>query len=323
MNPQWLWPNAADRPGLPGIASIRGRLSGKEGRTQPAVSLALKSLEDDLGLKLFERRGRRLSPAPEAQYLLSEATGVLDRLAQVSRAMQSMRTAETGRLSLAAMPGVATVLFPKFVSSVLARSPDVSVSLLTRSSTQIRKLGRSHAIDFAFSDFDRALEASPQISETVITGDSFLAVHRDHPLAAKAKVGLDALHQAALCRMQADSPFDRSLDQRLVAEGVTPRQIVRSQIMIPVIQFVAAGQGAAIFDPLTVASEQTLNAGEGKIAYVKLADPLRYEYTILTPRFRPLSEIAKTVRNDWREEVLRLLHDVGARPEVDAFSEDA
>ena len=118
------------------------------GRTQPAVSLALKALEDDLGLKLFERRGRRLSPAPEAQYLLSEATGVLDRLAQVSRAMQSMRTAESGKLSLAAMPGTATMVFPRFVSGVLARSPNVTVSLLTRSSTQIRELGRSQSIDF-------------------------------------------------------------------------------------------------------------------------------------------------------------------------------
>ena len=127
------------------------------GRTQPAVSLALKSLEESLGVQLFERRGRRLSPAPEARYLHSEASGILNRLAQVSRAMQSLRSAEVGQLALAAMPGPATHLFPKFMSDVMARSPGVTVSLHTRSSTQIRELSRSQAIDFAFSDYDREM----------------------------------------------------------------------------------------------------------------------------------------------------------------------
>ena len=291
------------------------------GRTQPAISLALKSLEESLGVQLFERRGRRLSPAPEAHYLLSEASGVLDRLAQVSRAMQSLRAAETGRLSLAAMPGAGMMLFPRFVSDVLARSPDVTVSLLTRSSPQIRELGRSQSIDFAFSDFDGALETSPQISEAVISGDSFLAVHRDHPLAGAKEVGLEALHDAALCRMQPESPFDRKLEQRFTADGIRPRVMIRSQIMIPCIQFVAAGQGAAIFDPLTVVSERALNAGRGRIVYLKLRDPVRYDYSILTPRFRPLSVLAKTIRNEWRTEMIGMLNDVGAAPEATAFAD--
>ena len=39
------------------------------GRTQPAVSLAVKNLEQTLGFKLFERQGRQLVPVPEAAYL--------------------------------------------------------------------------------------------------------------------------------------------------------------------------------------------------------------------------------------------------------------
>lgn len=44
------------------------------GRTQPAVSASLKTLEDSLGMALFHREGRRLIAVPEAHYLLSEAT---------------------------------------------------------------------------------------------------------------------------------------------------------------------------------------------------------------------------------------------------------
>ncbi|MCY4180829.1 MAG: LysR family transcriptional regulator, partial [Litoreibacter sp.] len=61
----------------------------KLGRTQPAVSAAIKALEDQLGLQLFERRGRKLIPVPEAHYLLAEADTIL---AQVSRVRQTMRS---------------------------------------------------------------------------------------------------------------------------------------------------------------------------------------------------------------------------------------
>jgi DNA-binding transcriptional LysR family regulator len=40
------------------------------GRTQPAITLSIKKLEDSLGIRLFKREGRRLVPVPEAQYLL-------------------------------------------------------------------------------------------------------------------------------------------------------------------------------------------------------------------------------------------------------------
>jgi len=88
----------------------------KLGRTQPAISLAIKNLERSLGLSLFERRGRRLVPVPEAQYLLVEATMVLDRLSTVSGTMKGLKSAQTGSLNVAAMPGPSAYVFPRFVS---------------------------------------------------------------------------------------------------------------------------------------------------------------------------------------------------------------
>ena len=68
-------------------------------------------------------------------------------------------------------------------------------------------------------------------------------------------------------------------------------------------------------------SERALNAGRGRIVYLKLRDPVRYDYSILTPRFRPLSVLAKTIRNEWRTEMIGMLNDVGAAPEATAFAD--
>ena len=49
-------------------------------RTQPAISSLIAGLEDDIGFKLFERRGGRLHPVPEAHYLFEEAGEIIGRL---------------------------------------------------------------------------------------------------------------------------------------------------------------------------------------------------------------------------------------------------
>ena len=90
----------------------------KLGRTQPAVSLAIRSLEETLGLQLFERRGRQLVPVPEAQYLYAETREILDRVNSVTGTMKSLQAGQRGSLNLACMPGPSTFLFPRFVSRV-------------------------------------------------------------------------------------------------------------------------------------------------------------------------------------------------------------
>ena len=60
------------------------------GRTQPAISTAIASLEDELGMPLFERRSRRLHPVPEAHYLLAEATEIIGRMDTARENLQNL-----------------------------------------------------------------------------------------------------------------------------------------------------------------------------------------------------------------------------------------
>ena len=286
------------------------------GRTQPAVSLALKSLEDDLGLPLFERRGRRLHPVPEARYLLSEATGVLERVATMSRTMKTMQRAESGLLNVASMPGPAAVLFPQFLSEVMGASPDLRVSLFTRTSLQARELVRSQVLDFAFIDHEPGASGSEQIDETVISGNCFLALSADHPLADCPKVGLADLSGEPFGLLHAETPQHKAIARAFEIEGATLNIRIRSQIHAPLIQFAAEGQCCAIVDPLAVASERRLNATLGHVVFRELDAPIRYDYALLSPRFRALSLLAAQVRDKWLQTVVELLEAMGAAPQV-------
>ncbi|MEO1748796.1 MAG: LysR family transcriptional regulator [Pseudomonadota bacterium] len=117
----------------------------KLGRTQPAVSAAIKTLEEQLGLQLFLREGRKLVPVPEAQYLLTETTAILSQMKRVRQTMKSLADGQSGALQFAAMPGPVSMLFPRFIADQIEAASNTSVSILARSSSQIAELQSSGA----------------------------------------------------------------------------------------------------------------------------------------------------------------------------------
>lgn len=286
------------------------------GRTQPAISLALKALEDSIGLPLFERRGRRLHPVPEARYLLSEASGVLERVSAMKLTMKTMQRAETGLLNAACMPGPAAVLFPRFLNGVLASSPDLRVSFMTRSSVQARELVRSQSLDFAFVDHEPGAAGAEQIDETVISARCFLAISRDHPLARRPVIDIRDLSSEPIGLLQPDTTLHQSVARAFEAAGANLDVRIRCQINAPLIQFAGARQCCAVVDPLTVASEALMNITQGAVVFRELSTPISYAYALLSPRFRALSTLATQVRDAWRDEVLKVLSDAGAAPEI-------
>ena len=283
------------------------------GRTQPAISLALKNLERSLGLSLFERRGRRLVPVPEAQYLLAEATMVLDRLSTVSRTMKGLRSAETGRLNVAAMPGPSAYIFPRFISQNIAPDDRFQTTISSRSSPQIRELASTQSIDFGFADFDEPEGKQPQYNSEIISSDCFCALHRDHPLAQNETVTIADLDGQSIGTLHGNHPFPRKLAHVFEQENASFETHIAAQFFLPLIPFISLGHCCAIVDPLTVVTERELDISSGHIVFIPFDAPIRYEYATLTPRHRPLSQLATRVKDSWMESLFTIINDIGAR----------
>lgn len=288
----------------------------KLGRTQPAISLAIKNLERSLGLSLFERRGRRLVPVPEAQYLLAEATMVLDRLATVSGTMKGLRSAETGSLNVAAMPGPSAYIFPRFISKNIGSDASFQTTISSRSSPQIRELASTQSIDFGFADFDEPEGKLPQYDSEVISADCFCALHRDHVLAQKSFVTIADLDGQSIGTLQGNHPFPRKLERAFQREAAAYTSNIAAQFFLPLIPFIRLGHCCAIVDPLTVVTERELDIAGGQVVFVPFDAPIRYEYATLTPLHRPPSQLAMRVKDRWMESLHAMLDEMGARPAI-------
>lgn len=289
----------------------------KLGRTQPAVSAAVKALEDQLGLKLFERKGRKLIPVPEAQYLLAEANEILSQVSRVRQTMQSLSDGHGGTLKVAAMPGPVSMIFPKFIASKLSGSGDVSVSIQARTSNQIAELTRAQSIDFGFADAPKENAGENLYKAVHISADCPVALPGAHPLARQTEIRFAELDGLPLGTLPAVHRQSVDLANRFAAEGGVFNAMIESQTFLPIMHFVSAGQCASVIDPLSIFLVTGAASMVPGIAVRPMVDPIRYHYAIYSPGYRPISVIAATLLQAWQDEVMTLLEEAGFHPRLE------
>ncbi|GAA0395485.1 LysR substrate-binding domain-containing protein [Cocleimonas flava] len=283
-------------------------------RTQPAISLSIRNLEDSIGFKLFERQGRQLVAVPEAFYFMEEAQAILKRVSTIERTLHSMQNAEMGSLRIAAMPGPATYLFPRFISRSIGDNPHIKVTLFAHSSNQVHELAATQSIDFGFADAANLNGEAGQYSIEKFSADCFVALPQDHILTRKKIISISDLDNLPMGGLMKQHINTERVNRLFDEQGLSFNQIVDSQTFLPALQFVSAGQCVAITDPLTAVTEMKMNSSHGKVVFRPLKENLRYEYAVLSSNFRPLSKLAQKLKSDWQDELNRLLNEIDANP---------
>lgn len=291
----------------------------KIGRTQPAVSAAIRALEENLGMKLFDRRGRQLIPVPEAHYLMTEASDILDRLNAVTGTMKSLVSGQGGTLTIASMPGPSTFLFPQFISRTI-KGADVRISLATRTSAQITELAATQSFDFGFADLVTEGASAATVFREVITADCYCAMPKDHSLAQRDWIEGKDLDGVPLGSLQEQHTIHQRTYETLQQAGIEPNIMITSQFFLGLLPFIGAGKCLSILDPLTMVTEKAMQTTDGDVVFRPMRGFFRYQYLILSPRYRPLSQLAQQTRIAWRHEVMRVLERGGARPVIDSPS---
>lgn len=288
--------------------------ANKLGRSQPAVSAAIKTLEDQLGLKLFERNGRRMVPLPEAQYLLAEADEILSRLERVRLTMRGLVDEKTGSLTVAAMPGPVATLFPRFIAEFLKPEADVNVSLAARTSAQIAELARAQNIDFGFADYPEQAEGETLIEAELLTGKCFVIVPKAHPLSALESIGFADLAGLPMGTLPQSHQHQKEVTAAFAERGLAQKVSVECQTFHPILQFIGRGRCFAIVDPLTVTHVQLSPEIGADVTIRPLREPLFYRYAMIAPRYRPTSALAERLKTAWKAEVARILNGFEANP---------
>lgn len=210
--------------------------------TQPAVSHALGELETRLGVKLFERAGRRMVPTEEGRRLITTAERVLVDVADAEHDLRRFREGARGVLRLATECYTCYHWLPPVLRRFQDAYPEVEVSLVPEVSFAPLEALRSERLDVAImhtEPTDRAL-----VQARLFTDELVLIVAPDHALADRPFVEAEDLAGEVL--LLHSEPEDSLVWTTFLApSGVRPRRVLTMRLTEALLESVKAGLGVS------------------------------------------------------------------------------
>ncbi|MYN13358.1 LysR family transcriptional regulator [Pusillimonas sp. TS35] len=154
-------------------------------RSQPAVSLAIKEMESELGQQLFER-GNPITLTPYGRTCLDAARRLVDHADDVYGALASLANSQRGQIRLASVATFATHWMPQIIEIFRHDYPDVRLHIYDDNSEGVERMVLQGQVDLGVCSVvtgDRRLAFAPLFE------DEFgLVCHRSHPLAGRPSV---------------------------------------------------------------------------------------------------------------------------------------
>lgn len=277
------------------------------GRTQPAVSSMMHTLEEELGFALFVREKGRLTATPEAFFFLDECDEILERVERSKRTLRRISTLQSGRLRIGCHPAASSVFVPRLLTGFLADKPSLEVSLITHSSEMIEDLVASLQFDIGFtetpesrsalqqSDFDLECVCLMKSNHPAAQGTTVTPEMLDgEPMAVlfdahKTAVQTRAVFQAAGCRL------NTRFELRTFASG---------------LEFVEAGLCVMVCDMITAYS-QVLNSPRAECLAIRRFRPkISNSVSILTPSYATCSLAADAFIAELEKGVVTMKHHI-------------
>lgn len=279
------------------------------GRSQPSVSAMLSNLEQELGFDLFQRHKGRIVPNPEAHYFLEEANFVLDRLAQSARTMREIGNLEKGQIKIACLPAASGFLLPRLLSQFVQDRPEVSGSLMTRSSAIVEEL-------IASQQFDIGLAETPKSRGTIriqsFELECICAVHKDDPLAKLPEISPKDLSGKPLAALYNDHPILVDTQKAFSESQADFFRRFELQTFQPALEMVERRVCYSVCDPLSAASYKIYRESDLQLIFIPFRPSIKFSLSILTPSQRPLSLLATAFCAELSEVLKNMSSDVNS-----------
>ncbi len=217
-------------------------------QTQPAFSALIKSLEEGLGARLFERSTRKVELTAEGRLLSMSASRLLRDMDAVVQDVRDHVAVRKGRVSVAALPSLAAGWLPELYARFHAQHPAVELALHDALLEPCLALVRSGAVDIAVAA--QGIDMSG-LEVTPLCADAFSLVCRDdHPLACKRAVRLRELDGCAMIQLGKDSSVRQSLIRNSAFRQLG--SFLEVDHLATVTGLVAAGLGVSLVPAMTL-----------------------------------------------------------------------
>lgn len=267
--------------------------------SQPALSLAIRSLEETLGGRLLTRTTRQVRLTPEGAALLPQALQLLADWDNVRERLRQRFTLQRGHVTIAAMPSFAGNILPQILREYLERHPNVEITVHDVIHEQVVEMVEAGRVELGFG-FEP--EAENTLAFEPLFVDRFMGiVPADSPLASEKSVSWTQLLNHNFIALQRPSSMRRLLEESLAEKGMELSVALECHQIATVGQFVAAGLGVSVVPSLC----QRQMAALGVRCLPVMRPSVRKAVGLITRLDQQLSTAAAAIKGAMRQSAMR------------------
>ena len=256
--------------------------------TQPAISIQIKRLENQVGMPLFEHVGKKIFPSTAGKILYEASLDILNRVSNLSNAIEELKGEVKGPLMMSVVT-TAKYFMPHLLGTFLKDYPDVEPKLKFTNRARVVERLMQNQDDFVVMgqvpDDDR-FEAYPFLENILVT-----TAPPNHPLAKNKKISLDKLVKERFIGREPGSGTRLVFDKLLESKGFKIEPYMELGSSEAIKQGVMAGLGLAVLSLHSLCLERDA----GKLVVLNVEGfPIRRRWFAVHLKGKTLSLTAKT-----------------------------
>jgi len=273
--------------------------------SQPTLSVAIRKLEDELGVTLFERGGTEVGVTPIGQRIVAQAQKVLEESASIKEIARQGHDPLAGALRVGVIHTVGPYLLPRLVPAQIERTPQMPLVLQENFTVRLLELLRQGEIDCAIMALplpEAGLVMQPLYDEPFV-----VAVPHDHELANVKAIDAQDLKKQNMLLLGTGHCFrDQVLEvcpelSRFSAATDGIQRTFEGSSLETIRHMVAAGIGVTVL-PITAVPDASANSTTGKnlLRYIPFAGQVPDRRIVLAwrrsfPRLAAVEALAQAV----------------------------
>jgi DNA-binding transcriptional LysR family regulator len=229
------------------------RAAERLNRSQPAVSQAIRRLEDELGSPLLDRTARKVTLTAAGAVLLNYAQRLVRLREDAHRNLADLHHLKRGVLRVAANESVSFYVLPPLLMAFRRAFPSVKIEVFQSPSQRIPGLLLDQDLDFGFLSFAPAHR--DLATRRLFRDELALALYPDHPLACRGPLELHQLGPEHFIAHMAQTPNREQLTDLFTREQVPLRIVMELSSLETIKDFVKAKEGIAILPRMCLERE--------------------------------------------------------------------
>ena len=266
--------------------------------SQPGISINIKNLEEELGVKLFERLGRTIQLTAAGRIVEEYGTRLMGGLTEMRQAIEDMKGLEVGQIRCGAATTVGIYLLPKLLVQFKQRFPKVETQLSVERSAKVEEKVLSNDLDLGF--VGDSFGTAPRLETRASFRDELVMIApRSHELARFRKVSAKKLDVLPLILGPKGSYTRQIIEKNLDRVGIPYRCVMEVENTEVIKAAVAEGLGISIISLARIQQE----VKTGLLKPVKISGvSIERQFKLITVKNRtvssPLKAFLELIRNN-------------------------